>query len=204
MLPAALIVVSYLVGAIPFSFLIAHLVAHKDVREIGSGNVGATNVMRAAGKAAGVTALVLDVLKGWLAIAFARWLVGREDWPFDGSRSLWIGIAALVVVLGHMFPIWLRFRGGKGVATATGVFLALDPRAAAIAFVIFLLVILTTRYISLASMVAAGVVPAAMRFVTGADRWRLVFSIIIAIAVVVKHHENIARLARGSERKFPS
>ena len=206
-LPPALVASAYLIGAIPFSFLVVKLMAGKDVREHGSRNVGATNVARTAGKLPGVIALLLDIGKGWAAVAVARWIVARPEWPFQPgtapweSREMWIALAGLIAVLAHMFPVWLRFHGGKGVATAAGVYLALDPRVVAAALIVFALVIIVSRFVSLASIVTAAAVPLLFRFLADAPFWRIVMSIAIAFAVIAKHHENIARMARGKERK---
>jgi glycerol-3-phosphate acyltransferase PlsY len=209
MLPLALIVAAYVVGSIPFSFLIVKLVAGKDVREHGSRNVGATNVARTAGRMPGVIALLLDVAKGYAAVAIARWITAQRAWPFEvgvrpwQSHEFWIALAGLIAVLAHMFPLWLRFHGGKGVATATGVFLALDPIVLAAAVLVFAIVLLVFRFVSLASIVSAASVPIFFRYLAnGAPFWRIVMSIAIAFAVIAKHHENIARLAGGSERKM--
>jgi acyl phosphate:glycerol-3-phosphate acyltransferase len=203
MLPAALVALAYAIGSVPFSFLVVKLAAGKDVREHGSRNVGATNVARTAGKIPGIIALVLDVAKGYAAIVIARWLVMRPEWPFEHSRELWIALAGLIAVLGHMFPLWLRFHGGKGVATATGVFLALDPRVAAAAAIVFVIVVLVFRFVSLGSIVSAASVPLFFRFLAhDAPFWRIIVSIGISLAVILKHHENIKRLAQGAERKM--
>jgi acyl phosphate:glycerol-3-phosphate acyltransferase len=209
MLPAVLLTLAYLLGSIPFSFLVVRLVAGKDVREHGSGNVGATNVARTAGKGPGVVALLLDIAKGFAAVRLAQWLVMRPEWPFEAglqpwqSREMWIALAGFVAVLAHMYPLWLRFRGGKGVATAGGVFLALNPIVVAGAVIVFAIVVLVTRYVSLASIVTAAAIPLLFRFlVRGAPFWHIVFSIGIAIVVIVKHRSNIARLVAGSERKL--
>jgi acyl phosphate:glycerol-3-phosphate acyltransferase len=209
MLPALVVVLAYLIGSIPFSFLVVKLVAGKDVREHGSQNVGATNVARTAGKVPGVIALLLDIAKGYAAVALARYLVMRADWPFEPglmpwqSREMWVALAGLIAVLGHMFPLWLRFHGGKGVATATGVFLALDPIVIAGAILVFAIVLLASRYVSLASIVSTASIPLFFRYLSrGAPYWHVVISIGIAIAVILKHHSNIARLAQGTERKL--
>jgi glycerol-3-phosphate acyltransferase PlsY len=205
----ALIAVAYLVGSIPFSFLVAKLFAGKDVREHGSRNVGATNVARTAGRGAGVLALLLDLLKGYGAVMFARYLVARPEWPFEAgldpwqSREMWIALAGLIAVLAHMFPVWLRFHGGKGVATAAGVVLALDPRVFAASILVFAIVVLASRMVSLASILTAASIPILFRFVAhDSPFWRTVLSIGIALAVILKHHENIARLVHGTERKL--
>jgi glycerol-3-phosphate acyltransferase PlsY len=209
LLPGALVVGAYLIGSIPFSFLIVKLFAGKDVREHGSRNVGATNVARTAGKLPGVLALLFDIAKGWAAVALARWIVARADWPFHPgalpwqSREMWIAFAGLIAVLAHMFPVWLHFHGGKGVATATGVYLALDPLVVAGALIVFAIVLLVFRFVSLASIVTAASVPLLFRFLAeGAPFWRIVFSIAIAFAIILKHHSNISRLAQRTERKM--
>ncbi len=207
-LPVALVVGAYLIGSIPFSFLIVKLFAGKDVRHHGSRNVGATNVARTAGKLPGVLALLCDIGKGWAAVAIARWLVARPEWPFPAgtlpwqSREMWIALAGLIAVLGHMFPLWLKFHGGKGVATATGVYLALDPRVVAAALIVFAIVLLLFRYVSLASIVTAASIPLLFRFLAGAPFWRIVISIAIAFAIILKHHSNISRLVQGTERRM--
>ena len=208
-MPAVLLALAYLIGSIPFSFLVARAFAGKDVRQEGSGNVGATNVARTAGKLAGILALAGDLAKGVLVIVIARWMVARPEWPFGAgpqpwqSREMWIALAGLVAVLGHMFPVWLRFHGGKGVATAAGVVLALDPRVFAASIIVFAIVVLLSRMVSLASILTAASIPLLFRFVAhDSPYWRTVLSIGIALAVILKHHSNIARLARGTERRL--
>ena len=207
--PSLLVASAYLIGSVPFSFLIVKAVAGKDVRDHGSRNVGATNVARTAGKLPGIAALALDLAKGWGAVALARWLVTRPEWPFAPgpqfwqSREFWVALAGLVAVLGHMYPLWLRFHGGKGVATAAGVFLALDPTVFAGAILVFAIVLLVSRYVSLASMVTAAAVPLLFRYLAAAAPfWHIMASIAIAIVVIARHHSNISRLALGTERKL--
>lgn len=208
LLPVALLLVAYLVGSIPFSFLVARALAGKDVRQEGSGNVGATNVARTAGRRAGVLALGLDLAKGYAIVVVARWVVARPEWPYPAgvlpweSREMWIALAGLVTVLAHMFPVWLRFHGGKGVATAAGVILALDPRVFLATVLVFAIVVLLSRMVSLASILTAASIPLLFRFVAHESPfWRTIVSIGIALAVILKHHSNIARLAGGTERK---
>ncbi|HEX7828768.1 MAG TPA: glycerol-3-phosphate 1-O-acyltransferase PlsY [Thermoanaerobaculia bacterium] len=208
-MPVALVVAAYLIGSIPFSFLVVKLMAGKDVREHGSRNVGATNVARTAGRGAGIIALLLDIAKGWGAVMIAQAIVSQPAWPFvAGSqpwqmREMWIALAGLLAVLAHMFPVWLRFHGGKGVATAAGVFLALDPIVLLAAMLVFAIVLLVFRYVSLASMVTAASIPVLFRFlVAGPPFWRIVMSLAIAVAVILKHHSNIARIVDGTERKL--
>jgi glycerol-3-phosphate acyltransferase PlsY len=211
MLPLAVVVSAYLIGSIPFSYLVVRVFAGADIRQHGSRNVGATNVARTFGKWPGIIALMLDISKGYAAIAVARWLVYRPDWPLPASasggplqsREFWIALAGLIAVLAHMFPVWLRFHGGKGVATATGVFLALDPVVIAAAMIVFLIVLITTRFVSLASILSAASIPLFFHFLANnAPFWRIVLSIPIAIAIIVKHHSNIARLVRREERRM--
>jgi acyl phosphate:glycerol-3-phosphate acyltransferase len=205
-----LIAAAYLIGSIPFSWLVARYVARLDIRRTGSGNVGATNVLRSVGKRAGILALILDGSKGWVVVWLARLWVQSEGWPFgsDGativdSPSFWFGLAALVAVIGHMFPLWLRFEGGKGVATAAGAYLGIDPTALLLTLVVFVLVVSVTRYVSIGSIVAAAFFPVFVRFLTGGTTWEIVFSVLIGILVIVKHHNNMTRILRGEERKFP-
>jgi len=134
----------------------------------------------------------------------------RPDWPYATvspspfhSREFWIALAGLIAVLAHMFPVWLRFHGGKGVATAAGVFLALDPIVVAAAAIVFVIVILSTKFVSLASILSAASIPLFFRFLAhNAPFWRIIASIVIAIAVITKHHSNIARLTQGTERRM--
>ena len=209
MLPVALIVASYLIGSIPFSFLVVKLVAGTDIRAQGSGNVGATNVARTAGRGPGIVALLLDIAKGYAVVVLARWIVAQPGWPFLvgpnpwQSKEFWIALAGLIAVLAHMYPAWLRFRGGKGVATAAGAMLALNPIVILAAMIVFAIVLLAFRFVSLASIVSAASMPVLMRFlVHDPPFWRVVISIAIALAVIMKHHSNISRLVQGTERRM--
>jgi glycerol-3-phosphate acyltransferase PlsY len=208
---AYLILSAYLIGSIPFSYLVVRVFAGADIRQHGSRNVGATNVARTFGKWPGIIALILDVSKGYTAIVVARYLAYRPDWPFQASatggplqsREFWVALAGLIAVLAHMFPVWLKFHGGKGVATAMGVFLALDPVVIAAAIIVFLIVLITTRFVSLASIISAATVPIFFHFLANnAPFWRLMLSIPIAIAIIVKHHSNIRRLVSREERRM--
>ena len=210
MLAVALVVASYLIGSIPFSYLVVRAFAGADIRQHGSRNVGATNVARTFGKTPGVIALLLDLSKGSAVVLLARWLTSLPGWPFASavglspwySRSFWIAFAALVAVVAHMFPVWLRFHGGKGVATAAGAFLAMDPLTILAAAIVFLIVLLATRFVSLASMLSAASIPVFFRFLTHGSFWTIVISIVIAMLIIVKHHSNIARLTQGTERRM--
>ena len=209
MLPALLVIASYLIGSIPFSWLVVRVVAGADIRNHGSRNVGATNVARTFGKAPGIVALILDIAKGYGAVALAKWIVARRDWPLVAtdasalhSQAFWIALAALIAVLAHMFPVWLRFHGGKGVATATGAFLAMAPLTIAGGVIVFLIVLIATRFVSLASMLSAASLPIFLHYLVRAPFWSVVLSIFIAIAIIAKHHSNIARLTQGTERRM--
>jgi glycerol-3-phosphate acyltransferase PlsY len=190
---------AYLLGAIPFSYLIVKLARGRDVRTVGSGNVGATNVMRAAGKAAGAAALLLDCGKGVAAVVAARAL---------GASAAVVGAAAAAVVIGHVYPVFLGFRGGKGVATASGALGALEPAVLAGAIVVFILVVAWKRYVSLGSMAAAASLPLLLLAGQGLG-WtgppgagRVAATCLIAAIVLVRHGANLDRLRRGVEPRL--
>jgi len=185
--------VAYLIGSIPFSFLVARAFGVHDVRRVGSGNVGATNVLRNAGKAAGALALVLDLGKGAAASALAGKLA-----PGDAVLP---AAAAVAAVVGHMFPVWLRFEGGKGVATGLGAFAPLAPRAALAALLAFAVVAAGTRYVSLGS-VAGGAALAALAFaLRGPDPVAIAAAFTFAL-VVFRHRSNLRRILGGTERRM--
>jgi acyl phosphate:glycerol-3-phosphate acyltransferase len=187
--------VAYLLGSIPFGF-IAGLIAGVDVRKHGSGNIGATNTLRVLGKKYGYAVFVADVLKGFLAVRIALWLA-----RFDPSTGYLIGIvAAFFVVVGHSFPIWLRFRGGKGVAAAAGACLGLVPLATLIAVLIWIATFFIFRYVSLASIVAAAALALGALFLGyAADPILLTFTCLIAALIILRHRSNIVRLLQGRE-----
>ena len=201
--PAWILIAAYFLGSIPFGYLIVRSVKGADVRESGSGGTGATNVSRRAGKRAGIVTLLLDAAKGALAVVLARWLLSddfRIDW--------WVAAAAFLAVVGHCFPLWLGFRGGKGVATGVGVFLALSPIAVAGAALIFILTVAVTRYVSLGSILAAAAFPLCVwlqnRFVSPVGDMRpiMVAGIASAALIILMHHANIVRLLSATESKF--
>jgi acyl phosphate:glycerol-3-phosphate acyltransferase len=198
----AVIATAYLLGSIPFGYLIVRAAAGTDVRDTGSGGTGATNVTRRAGKAAGVLTLVLDAAKGAGAVAIASWLLKTDQVNAGVAAS---GIAAII---GHCFPIWLGFRGGKGVATGVGVFLMMAPLAVAGAGVIFVLIVWVTRYVSLGSILAAAAVPVLValqhflvRPVPG-FQFVLVTALVGGLIIIIMHRANIGRLLSGTENKF--
>jgi glycerol-3-phosphate acyltransferase PlsY len=197
--------VAYLLGSIPFGYLLVWVFRKEDVREQGSGNIGATNVARSGGKWLGIATLVLDLAKGYAAVAFARY-VGMGTGIGIGPALYDLAVAAAVAaVVGHVFPVWLGFRGGKGVATALGVLLALAPLAGMGITLIFLAVFLLTRYVSLSSIAGAVCFPVFGIYAAAARTTTVVSGLIfIAVLVIVKHHGNIARLLKGTESRFSS
>jgi len=194
-----LVLAGYLLGSIPFGLILAKVLGGKDVRQHGSGNIGATNVSRVAGPLAGILTLVLDAAKGAVAV----WLAAR----FTDHRASAMIFAGLAALIGHCFPVWLRFRGGKGVATALGVFLALSPLAALAGFVLFLLVLLFWRYISLGSLTAAAAMPLLLYFLWAPGHAPpLVITLgtlFAAVLIFYKHASNLQRLVHGTEPKYP-
>jgi glycerol-3-phosphate acyltransferase PlsY len=203
MKPALIVVAAYLLGSIPFGYLIVRLKAGTDIRATGSGGTGATNVSRSAGKAAGVLTLILDGLKGVAAV-----LLARSVWSSAPEAGWWVALAGLAALLGHIFPIWLGFRGGKGVATGVGVFLMLSPLAVAVAVIIFLIIVWSTRYVSLGSILAAISIPLFIwlqhRFlapvsILGPLMFLAIFGTLL---IVFAHRANIGRLRQGTENKF--
>jgi glycerol-3-phosphate acyltransferase PlsY len=196
MLWAALIVV-YLLGAIPFGYLIHFRLTGRDIREEGSGNIGATNVARVAGKFAGAVTLLLDAGKGYLGVTLMS-LAARGQ---GGARE-WMGAAAVAVLLGHMFPVFLRFRGGKGVAAGLGAFAALAPWAVVQVLVIFGVVLAVWRYVSLGSIVATALFPVAQWFFYHPPLGETAGSIVAALLIIGKHSANIQRLLRDTEPHF--
>ena len=204
---------SYLLGSIPFGYVLVRVFRHQDVRATGSGNIGATNVARMGGKGLGIATLLLDCAKGGLAVLLAFWLALRAAAPgLPGVDGLLLGrgrgfdlacAAAVLAILGHVFPVWLGFRGGKGVATALGAFVVLCWPAALAAAVGFAIVFAVTRIVSLASiwgaLVLIGCLPLFVRLYTP---WTVVAFVGVPLLVIAKHHANIGRLIAGTEGRF--
>jgi glycerol-3-phosphate acyltransferase PlsY len=191
---------AYLLGSIPFGYLLVRIFRKQDIRATGSGNIGATNVARSGAKGLGLATLALDLGKAWLAVFIAQRLGVSLPNPYDLAVAA--GVAA---ILGHVFPIWLGFRGGKGVASGLGVFLALTWPSALAILAVFLIVFVLTRFVSLASIVAAAAFPLfGFHFV--AQRTPLVIAgfLFIPLLIIVKHHQNIRRLRAGTESRFGS
>ena len=211
----AVILLSYLLGSIPFGFLIGRM-RGIDVRRHGSGNIGATNVFRIIGAKWGILVFFCDAGKGLAAVLLAKWLNGH--FPIDLLHAPLhdllpvVGIppvvgailAAIWCIVGHSFPFWLRFKGGKGVATSAGVMLGLLPLASLAAFIVWVIVYFTTRYVSLASIIAAVSLPVAVLLVPNdPDRWLLfVLAVVAAGLVIWRHRTNIERLRKGTEHRF--
>lgn len=192
---------AYLIGSIPFGYLIVRAKEGADIRETGSGGTGATNVSRRAGKGAAIGTLVFDVLKG----AFAVWLASLLVTALYPYNEWTVALAGVFAIIGHIFPVWLRFHGGKGVATGMGAFFMLVPGVVAAAVVVFLLVFALTRYVSLASIVAIGSIALSMSVLTLVDALWLPFtaaSFLGAGLIIFAHRENIQRLRAGTEPKF--
>ena len=184
--------VAYLLGSIPFGILVARLRGDVDLRRVGSGNIGATNVLRAVGRGAAALTLVGDIGKGVLAVALPRWAE---------APALVVAAAALAAVLGHLFPVLAGFRGGKGVATTLGVILAAMPLVGGVLLLIWLTVAALSRYSSLAALVATAALPVLAWLVDGRSAM-VGLSGVLAVLVVVRHRENIGRLWAGTEGKI--
>ncbi|HMA17703.1 MAG TPA: glycerol-3-phosphate 1-O-acyltransferase PlsY [Thermoanaerobaculia bacterium] len=191
--PVALVVVAYLLGSISFAVLLVRTVTGKDIRAEGSGNAGATNVLRGHGKKLALAVAFLDVAKGAAAVALMR-LVTAD--PF------WSSAAAVAAVLGHLFPIFYGFRGGKGVATAVGAFALLAPLALLCSLAVFVAVVASTRYVSLGSVIAMVLLPPFAGLLFHAPRSVVTAAAVIALLVILKHLGNLKRLSRGEERKI--
>jgi glycerol-3-phosphate acyltransferase PlsY len=210
---------SYLLGSIPFGYLLVRTFRGEDVRRTGSGNIGATNVARKS-PVLGVLTLLLDALKGSIAVAvgillspaiFERISLSNIPWrailpASSPDFALWAAVAALFAVVGHMVPIWLNFRGGKGVATGLGAFLMIAPKAVLVAAAIFLVLVLVFRYVSLGSIVAVAAFPHLALLVHEYGNSPLALSLMAmaSVLIVVKHSANIRRLLAGTENRFGS
>jgi len=188
------VLIAYVLGAIPFGYLLVRYAHGKDVRAEGSGNIGATNVLRTTGRAMGVATLLLDIAKGYLAVWIAGWLTS--------DSVLWMSVAALAVMAGHAFPVFLNFKGGKAVASFIGAFLCLTPVPLLAILVVFVIVVAATRHISAGSIIAAGAFPLAVWMIEHPDPSVTIASLIAAVFVVYRHKSNIGRLRSGTESVF--
>jgi glycerol-3-phosphate acyltransferase PlsY len=191
-------IAAYSLGSIPFGLLIVKVTAGTDIREKGSGNIGAANVARNAGPVAGALTLLFDAAKGYLAVLLAGY--------FTHGNVRWMAVAAVAAVVGHMFPVWLGFRGGKGVATGLGVFLPICWQAVAAGIVLWLLVVVFWRYSSLGSIVGAAAMPILVYFLYAPRHAPpdivTVSTTLVAVLIIVKHRSNIERLIAGEENKL--
>jgi len=196
-----ILAIAYLLGSIPFGYLLVRIFRKEDIRATGSGNIGATNVVRSGAKGLGILTLLLDLLKAFAAVWIAKHFApGTPGFPSD--LAVLAGVAA---VLGHIFPVWLRFKGGKGVASALGVFIAIAPLAALCAVGVFIVVFAITRYVSLASILAAALMPL-FCLLWMPDRSPVFVGgvIFLSLLVIAKHRANISRLMQGKESRFGS
>lgn len=188
---ALILILSYLLGAVPFGYVLVRLKTGRDVRSMGSGNIGATNVLRTTSRALGIVTLLLDIGKGYLAV----WAAGR----LTGADPVWMSAAAMAVMAGHAFPVFLKFRGGKAVASYVGAFLYLAPLALGATLLVFLVVVGWSRYISLGSIIGAAVLPVAVWLVSGAHPAAIAAAAIGGAFIIWRHKGNIARLRAGAE-----
>src|SRR5580692_12948297 len=183
------VLIAYLIGAIPFGFLLVRLTTGKDVRASGSGNIGATNVLRTTGRAAGVATLLLDIAKGFFSVWLAAKMTNDDPW--------WTSLAALAVMAGHAFPVFLKFRGGKAVASFIGAFLYLTPIPLLATLVVFVIVVAATGHISMGSIIAAASLPLATWLIMHPPAPVVLVSLIAGAFIVVRHRENIQRIRAG-------
>ena len=201
---AAVVIGSYLLGSIPFGY-IAGRVAGIDIRNCGSGNVGATNVVRTLGKSYGYPVFAADFLKGFAAVKMSVLIATRARPEWISPENFGI-IAAISSVVGHSFPIWLYFKGGKGVATSAGALFGLVPLAALAGVAIWIMTFLLTRYVSVASIAAAATLPVVILITTQLSRnfgkWLFYSSVCLAAVVIWRHRSNLSRLIRGTEPRF--
>ena len=185
------LVIAYLLGAIPFGYILVKLTTGGDIRSSGSGNIGATNVLRTAGNVAGVLTLVLDISKGYAAV----WLASR----LTEGAPLWTSAAALAVMAGHAFPVFLKFKGGKAVASWLGAFLCLTPLPLAATLVLFVATVAVTRYVSLGSVIAAGMLPLAVWLISHPPLPVVVAALVAGAFIIWRHKSNLERLRLGQE-----
>jgi glycerol-3-phosphate acyltransferase PlsY len=193
-IPLAVLLVAYLLGSIPFGYLLVRWKTGSDVRAAGSGNIGATNVLRTTGRLAGVATLLLDIGKGYLAV----WIAGR----WTGENALWMSLAVLAVMAGHAYSIFLGFKGGKAVASFVGAFLCLTPFALGMETIVFVAVVAWTRYISLGSIIGAATFPLAVWLLLQPPAPIWIASVLGSAFIIYKHSSNIERLRQGREHMF--
>lgn len=189
-----LLLAAYFIGGIPFGYLLVRWRTGSDVRATGSGNIGATNVMRTSGRALGIATLLLDIAKGWVAV----WLMAR----YGSAEMEWTAMAGLAVILGHAFPVFLKFKGGKAVASFVGAFAYLAPLPLAAITIVFILVVAVTRFISLGSMIGAALFPLAVWMIDHPGTPLVAVSVAAGVFIIWRHRENLRRLRAGTENVF--
>lgn len=194
MSPFLSLVLAYLIGGIPFGYLLVKFATGRDVRASGSGNIGATNVLRTTGRGAGVATLVLDIAKG----VFAVWLADR----LSSGSPLWMSLAALAVMAGHAYPVFLKFQGGKAVASFIGAFLYLTPAPLLASLLVFVIAVAATKYISLGSILAAGFFPLGVYLILHPETPVLAAAAVAGGFIVWRHRANLERLRAGNENVF--
>ena len=194
MIPPLLLIAAYLIGGIPFGYLLVKFQTGEDVRAMGSGNIGATNVLRTSGRIAGIATLLLDIAKGW----FAVWLMAH----FTSDDALWTSLAAVAVILGHGFSIFLKFQGGKAVASYVGAFLFLAPFPLFATTIVFVLAVWRTRFISFGSILGAALFPFAVWLIDHAPMPVILATIVCGAFIIWRHRSNLERLAAGTENVF--
>ena len=189
-----LLLAAYFIGGIPFGYLLVRWRTGEDVRAKGSGNIGATNVLRSSGRMLGIATLLLDIAKGWVAV----WLMAR----FGSGEALWTSLAGIAVILGHAFPAVLKFQGGKAVASFVGAFLYLAPLPLLAITIVFVMVVAATRFISLGSIVGAGLFPLAVWMIDHPETPVVAAALAGGVFIIWRHKGNIERLRAGSENVF--
>jgi acyl phosphate:glycerol-3-phosphate acyltransferase len=196
-------VVAYLLGSIPFGLILVRIFRKQDIRQQGSGNIGATNVIRSGGKGLGAATFLLDAAKGYVAVLLA-WQVGLHVHQTQFQTQNLAATAAVCALVGHVYPLWLGFRGGKGVATGFGVFLGITATAALVALATFIVIFALSRYVSLASIIAAIAFPVAAFLIPHEALTPVMIAVVILLPLIViaKHHANIRRLLAGTEYRF--
>ncbi len=188
----SIIIISYLIGSIPTAYLVGRIFGKVDIRTVGSGNVGASNVFRVVGKIAGISVLIIDILKGFLPVLIVH---------CQGFDTLTEIVAGLGAISGHVWTVFLKFKGGKGVATGLGVFLGLAPLPVLIILALFIIVVAISKYISLGSLIGAVLLPLLL-FLFATERAIIIFGTVVSLLIIIKHIPNIKRLMIGQEHKF--
>jgi len=203
-----IVVSSYLLGSIPFGYLLVRIFRGEDVRQTGSGNIGATNVARTGSKGLAIATLLLDALKGYVAVAHVFFFARHHANHFLNSGPTLVytlaALAGFCAIVGHMYPVWLRFKGGKGVATAVGAFLGIAPTGILVVLALFVAIVVVTRYVSLGSIVAAAAFPFAAWWLNPSTRSIAVLGLLSAssLLIIIRHKDNIRRLLAGTENRF--